>query len=118
MPGGIANPQVNFVAVVKTNFPGIKVSFYNCPKIIVDQINAVRGFLPSTARVESFWIPFYCEESDRREFILLTRDKDYKEENSEGKDWITIPECTCSETKTPCEPDIMPAKYFAFLKAK
>lgn len=109
---------VKWMQVLEVDHPGITLNFCNCPKIIIDQVNAVRGFLPKTAKIESFWLPYYCEESDRREFILLSRGKDYMEETSEGKDWVNMPDCNCSETQTPCEPDIMPAKYFSFLKKK
>lgn len=108
---------VKWMTQLESDHPGIKLNFYNCPKIIIDQVNAVKGFLPKSGKIESFWLPFYCDESDRREFALMTRGKDFQEATADEKEWVNIPECNCSETKTPCEPDIMPAKYFAFLKA-
>lgn len=109
------NKWVQWTQKLEEVHRGKEVNFCNCPKIIIDQINAVKGFMPNNARIESFWIPFYCEESDRREFLLLTRGKDFMESTSDGEQWINIPDCNCSETSTPCEPDIMPAKYFAFM---
>lgn len=112
------NKWVRWTQTLETDYPTVKMKFFNCPKVIVDQINAVKGFLPKNAKVESFWLPFYCDESDRREYVLLTRETDFSEEIGAEKQWVNIPECQCSESSTPCEPDIMPAKYFAFLKAR
>lgn len=112
------NKWIQWTNDLEQNHAKVTANFSNCPKIIIDQINSVKGFLPSTARVESFWLPFYCDESDRHEYVLLTRGKDFMEENTEGEEWVKIPDCNCAETQTPCEPDIMPAKYFAFLKGK
>lgn len=110
------NKWVRWTTLLEENYRSISIMFCNCPKIIVDQLNAVKGFLPANAKVESFWLPYYCDESDRREFVLLTRGNEFMEETPEGPEWANLPECNCSETKTPCEPDIMPAKYFAFMK--
>ena len=41
-----------------TKCPGqCKIEFRNCPKVIIDQINMVKGFLPENAIVESFLRP-------------------------------------------------------------
>src|SRR6185437_12284669 len=41
----------------KTLPAGCKMTVRNCPKIIVDQINMVLGFLPAGTVVESFFVP-------------------------------------------------------------
>ena len=112
------NKWVAWMNELESSYREAQISFCNCPKIIVDQLNAVKGFLPLNARVESFWLPFYCEDSDRREFMLMTREKEFKEESTEGPEWVNIPECNCSQSNTPCDPDIMPTKYFAFMKKR
>jgi hypothetical protein len=48
------------------------VNFYECPKAVVDQINMVRGFLPKTGNVKSFYVPYYSDEAGTEKDILLT----------------------------------------------
>src|SRR5262249_15170951 len=49
---------------MKGAFPSnLQLSVRRCPKIIVDQINMVSGFLPANAKVESFYVPFYADGS-------------------------------------------------------
>ena len=38
-----------------------KISFKQCPKVIVDQMNMVDGFLPINGIVESFFVPYYSD---------------------------------------------------------
>lgn len=109
---------VKWTQNIENDHAAIRVGFFKCPKIIIDQVNAVKGFLPKSGTIHSFMLPFYCEESDRHEMVLMQRDKDFMEESSEGQEWVKVPNCSCSETQTPCEMDVMPKKYFAFLKRK
>ena len=46
--------------------------FRRCSVTIVDQINMVDGFLPSNAKVQSFYVPYYNEESGAEKNILFT----------------------------------------------
>src|SRR5687768_7774371 len=42
-------------------FPAsVKLGVRKCPKIIVDQINMVAGFLPAGTTVQSFYVPYYA----------------------------------------------------------
>src|SRR5688572_29375933 len=43
--------------------PSANITFSECPKVIVDQINMVDGFLPSNAKVQSFYVPYYNDDS-------------------------------------------------------
>src|SRR5512135_2248555 len=42
-----------------------KFVYRKCPKIIVDQINMVAGFLPDGSSVESFFVPYFNENSGK-----------------------------------------------------
>ncbi|HWU43212.1 MAG TPA: hypothetical protein VN132_07240 [Bdellovibrio sp.] len=47
------------------------VTFNNCPKVIVDQINMVDGFLPSTGKVNSFYVPYYNDDAGSEKNVLF-----------------------------------------------
>ena len=54
-----------------------QIIFTNCPKVVVDQINMVDGFLPKNAKVFSFYVPYYSEESGDDRNVLLTSGKEF-----------------------------------------
>lgn len=55
---------VNFVELLEAN-PEIQVVFRNCKRMIVDQINIVEGFIPKSGKVESVYVPIFCEKCEK-----------------------------------------------------
>ncbi|MFW5871861.1 MAG: hypothetical protein ACOCUT_02035 [bacterium] len=55
-----------------------KITYVNCPPVIVNQMNIVAGFLTPNAKVESFYAPYYDEEEDE-EIIKLLKVEDIKD---------------------------------------
>ncbi len=51
--------------------PSVEFQYFNCPHIIIQQMNMVSGFLTKNAKVISFYAPYFCEETDEEEHILL-----------------------------------------------
>ena len=90
--------------------PTAKITYKNCPKVIIDQINMVVGFLPEQAKVESFYVPYYCESSGSEKMVLFQSGKEFNGES------ISEPEVKCDETGDEMEMDIIESKYFGFLK--
>lgn len=86
------------------------IQYIECPKIIVDQINMVQGFLPAQGQVNSFYVPFYCDDSGSEKSVLLTRGKEFSD-----KGVLQIPEVK-DESGALMEMDVVEAKYFKFLK--
>lgn len=86
------------------------ISYSECPKIIVDQINMVQGFLPAQGRVLSFFVPYYSEESGSEKSVLFTHGKDYVDSGE-----IKVPAVKDDEGHD-MEMDVVEAKYFKFLK--
>lgn len=92
---------------------GNSIRFKNCPKIIVDQINMVSGFLPKNAKVRSFYVPYYCEETDVEKMILFSEGQEY----SDGV--VNAPsEIQDEQTGKEMEMDVIEGKYFKFLNLK
>jgi hypothetical protein len=91
--------------------PYIKLPFVyvNCPKIIIDQINMLDGFLPKNGKVESFYVPYYNEESGHEKQILFTYGTQF------DKNGIYPPKEVRDGDGNLMEMDVVEAKYFKFL---
>lgn len=88
-----------------------QIYFHECPKIIVDQINMVDGFLPSGAKVLSFYVPYYNDESGEEKSVLFKYNQDYTDKGE-----IKAPVGIVDSTGSVMEMDVIEAKYFKFLK--
>ena len=92
-------------------FPAsLKLSVRRCPKIIVDQINMVAGFLPPSTTVESFFVPYYADGSGSEKMVLFEKGKEYKD----GE--LHPPAEIKDDSGELMEMDVIEAKYFKFLK--
>lgn len=98
----------NWIHWIATN-PGVKFAFLNCPVCIVEQINNVKGFAPATTIVESFFVPYYSEETGEEKQELYVLGKDFKVGAAP-----TIKNIKDSTGKK-MELDIYPQKYFKFI---
>ena len=83
----------------------------NCPKIIVDQMNMIHGFLPPGAKVESFEVPYYCEKCGESPTVLFREGEHFSGAKVEPR-----PSTPCPKCQEPAEMDVVGAKYFRFLK--
>jgi hypothetical protein len=86
------------------------VQYHQCPKIIVDQINMVQGFLPPMGKVMSFFVPYYSDEAGTEKTVLFTHGQEYGDQGLQ-----TLPEVQ-DDQGNPMEMDVVEAKYFKFLK--
>jgi hypothetical protein len=89
---------------------GAEMVYRKCPKVIVDQINMVAGFLPENGKVESFYVPYYNDDSGNEKMVLFREGTEFK-----GAD-LFPPEPVKDESGDPMEMDVIEAKYFKFLK--
>jgi hypothetical protein len=88
----------------------LPITYVKCPKIIVDQINMIDGFLPKNGRVESFYVPYYNEESGSERQVLFTYGTEF------DKDGIYPPKEVKDADGNLMEMDVLDFKYFKFLK--
>ncbi len=94
-----------------------EVHFHCCPKIVIDQVNMVSGFLPKNVYVESFYVPYYCEENDADRSILLERERDFRQPMGSNPGFVNFQETmTFDDVGGEYEIDVISAKYFKFLK--
>lgn len=95
---------------VKTLPASARLTVRRCPKIIVDQINMVAGFLPAGTIVESFFVPYFSDASGNEKMILFQNGKEFK-----GGD-VFPPAEVKDDSGELMEMDVIEAKYFKFLK--
>lgn len=114
--------EINLGQVISINSCGIRewirwlqkansaeILFHECPKIIVDQINMVQGFLPINGKVMSFYVPYFSDSTDSERSILFQ----YGNEFTEGH--LNLPENVQDDEGNPMEIDVVEAKYFRFI---
>ncbi|MCK6596935.1 MAG: hypothetical protein L6Q37_01110 [Bdellovibrionaceae bacterium] len=87
-----------------------QINFVNCPKIIVDQINMVDGFLPTNAIVSSFFVPYYNEENGTEKNILFRLGHEYSQNG------LNSPAKVTDDSGAEMEMDVIESKYFKFIK--
>lgn len=90
--------------------PSSKFVYKNCPKVIVDQINMVEGFLPASGSVQSFFVPYYNEDSGNEKSVLFELGKDFVP----GK--VTPPAEVKDDSGQVMELDVIESKYFKFVE--
>lgn len=89
---------------------GSAIVYDQCPKVIVDQINMVDGFLPSNAKVNSFFVPYYNDESGSEKNILFRYGTEFKEGS------VQPPSEVKDDQGQAMEMDVIETKYFKFIK--
>lgn len=87
--------------------------FSYCPRIFIDQVNMVVDFIPKTSTIQSFYVPYYNEDSEEERNVLFVRNEHFKMEN--GEPVITFPDVKDSKGRE-MEIDVIAEKYFAFIK--
>lgn len=95
---------------LKVSGAGAKVVYRNCPKIIVDQINMVSGFLPENGMVESFYVPYFNEGAGTEKMVLFKNGVEFKDGS------VQPPAQVKDDAGQEMEMDVIEAKYFKFIK--
>ena len=93
----------------------LNVIFANCGKIVIDQVNAVRGFLPTNGKVASFFVPIYCTVCEKsmkvfQEVAKFSRNESDIIAHVKDVECNSFPGC-----RKNFEVDVMPQGYFKFL---
>ncbi|MCH2534802.1 MAG: hypothetical protein MK008_10210 [Bdellovibrionales bacterium] len=101
----------DWIQWLKTSPVDCKIEYRNCPKVIVDQMNMIKGFLPTNAHVESFYVPYYSPDADKEKMILYRKGVDFKENSVDIQDTYVDP-----DNNEEYEIDVIPEKYFKFIQ--
>lgn len=89
---------------------GKKIAYRNCTKIIVDQMNFIHDFLNKHIRVESIYVPYYCERCDRQEMKLFNLEEIVKGNR------VDVLDVLCSVCKQSMELEELKKQYFGFIE--
>lgn len=107
---------VVWVGEVLRTSPQIRIAFRNCTKNIMDQVNGLKGFCPPQAFIESFYVPFYDENSEEVQYVLFANGREYDMDAEDPLASIKIPEVRSEQTNRLLELDVIPTRYFSFLR--
>ena len=94
---------------VKNGLPEVPISVTHAPTLFVKMFGEVQGTLADRIRVDSFYVPFYSEDSGERIDALFERGKNFDE-----KGQLTYPQLIDSKGVA-LELDVLP-NFFNFLK--
>lgn len=121
--GGVAKIEIQMANLKSINSCGIRewikwmstaptanIVFSECPKVIVDQINMVDGFLPTNAKVQSFFVPYYNDDSGSEKNVLFRLGTEFTENS------VNPPTNVQDDEGNPMEMDVIESKYFKFIK--
>lgn len=89
----------------------IKVVYSRCPRILIEQINMIDGIMVKNGRIDSFYVPYFCENCDTARLILVEKERDYLDGKLVLSEFIK-----CSQCSEEAEIDIIESKYLKFLK--
>ena len=89
---------------------GSTITFVNCPKVFIDQVNMVQGFAPDNSKILSFYVPYFNETNETEKNVLLVHGEHY----GDGK-IKSLPKVV-DDKGVEMELDVVEAKYFKFIK--
>ena len=85
----------------------------HCPRVFVNQMNLVDGFLPAKAEVESFFVTYFSEATSEETDVLFTKFLEYKQVSGATK--ISFPDVRDSQGNKMIL-DVIEDQYFRFLE--
>lgn len=88
-----------------------QISFSHSPKIFVDQVNMVSGFIPTNSKVTSFYVPYYNEDLDAETMVLYKLGENYTANSVQVQDNYK------DDSGNTYELDVIKAKYFKFIQS-
>lgn len=91
--------------------PEQRLRFERLPPAFVQLASVVEGVLPPSATVESFFVPYFDESRGESENVLFVREKQFTD-----RELMLPPFLRSPVTNQPLEIDVVPEKYFQFLK--
>ena len=90
----------------------VKLKFVLCPKVFIDQLNMVQGFVHNNSQVMSFYVPYFSEEDSTERNLLFTRGIEFDDS------WVKPPLQVLSESGKEMKIDVIEKKYFKFITEK
>ncbi len=114
--GGIRD-WIVWTMQLNKNFPGVRFVFKNIPPIMFTQIVNIDSFIPKRSKIESVYIPFFCDHCGAGATKLFMSARVFKELPDKDKILALMCDLKCQKCHEPMEIDAFPDKYFACLEA-
>ena len=87
-----------------------KIILENCPAIFVKNIATIKGMVMPNISIQSFYVPYYCDETGERQNVLFRLGMEFYEDGR-----VSPPKINESSPH-PMEIDVVEDIYFSFLK--
>ena len=104
---------VKFIKQVTEKHHQDPIHFHNCPKVIIDQINTIKGFAPYSYVMESFNVPVYCEACDHSEDVAYRLGREFQQPSA--LEDVMHPKVDCPLCNARMSIDVLVKKFFHFL---
>lgn len=88
------------------------VRLLRCSPAVVNQMNVLHGFLPAHVRVDSFFLPYLCDDCGSEDRLLLTRGHEFDDQGAIRCSDV-LP---CRNCRAEMELEVVKDRYFQFLK--
>lgn len=88
------------------------IRLVHVPSFFIDLFNVIHEFVPRPYAVESFCVPYYCEQCDHSLDFLIERDRAGKLPKNLGG----LPEVHCDRCNIPMQVDLESDRCFSFLE--
>ena len=98
---------------LKLDNRNMKVIF--APKCFIDQVNMVPDLLPRWATIESFYVPYYSEQSGEESRVLFTAGQEFVIDGAQVQ--MRLPDVKDSKGNV-MEPDVVTENYFGFINRR
>ena len=108
---------VIFIAALQERSNIKQVIFKNAHRLIINQVNSVRDFLPAGGSIESFYLPLYCNKCNKQ-FNNLFETSSFDASKVDDLESLNL-KIDCNEYPScidEIEIDAIPKKYLNFLK--
>lgn len=91
--------------------------FRHVPPRVVDLFNLIEGYLPLETVVESFFVPYECDNCHYEELLLARRGHEYIEAMNKQSAKLLLPtEINCPKCKHGMKLGVWESKYLRFLE--
>lgn len=87
----------------------IPVKFLNCSPVFMDYVNMIEGFIPAHGSIETFHLPYYCENCD----LITNKTYESNKIKTVAKDVALSLECP--KCKKAAKVDVVFPSFFKFL---
>ena len=91
------------------NAQHIEITISHCPKVFIDQVNTVEGFLTSNCKIVSFYVPYFNEDTNVEKNLLFEHGKNFNEKEIKINQSIV-------ENNVQYNLDVIENTFFRFMK--